>query len=215
MSTPLYAKVFENNRAWAAAQVAGDADFFARLADQQSPDFLYIGCADSRVPASVVMGMEPGAVFVHRNIANLVVHTDLNAQSVIQYAVEHLRVKHVVVCGHYGCGGVLAAMKSADLGVLNPWLREIRDVYRLHLDELEAIADPQARYRRLVELNVREQCLHVIKTAAVQQSWLEDQYPTVHGWVYDVANGQLIDLELDFGDVLEDIRRVYRLDARP
>lgn len=208
----IYTQVFENNRRWVAEMTVHDASFFEKLSRDQQPDFLYIGCADSRVPANQIMGIEPGGVFVHRNIANLVLHTDLNVQSVIEYAVVHLRVKHVVVCGHYGCGGVRAAMQSADLGVLNPWLREIRDVYRAHLDELEALPDDE-RYAKLVELNVREQCINVMKTAAVQTQWLRTQYPRVHGWVYDLRNGHLVDLELDFSDSLEQIRRVYHLEA--
>lgn len=207
-----YEKIFENNKKWVEEMKRQDANFFEELAKQQNPDFLYIGCSDSRIPANQVMGVAPGEVFVHRNIANLVLHTDLNAQSVIEYAVMHLHVKHIVVCGHYGCGGVNAAMQSKDLGVLNPWLREIRDVYRLHMDELEALPQEE-RFRRLVELNVREQCIHVIKTAAVQKQWLQYSYPEVHGWVYDLSNGLLVDLELDFTDILEQIRKVYHLEV--
>jgi carbonic anhydrase len=207
----LYKQVFENNRAWVKEMSGKDANFFDNLSREQTPDFLYIGCSDSRVPANVIMGVDPGAVFVHRNIANLVVNTDLNCQSVIEYAVRHLHVKHIVVCGHYGCGGVGAAMQSADLGILNPWLREVRDVYREHQTSLETL-DEASRYRHLVELNVRTQCVNVIKTAAVQQHWLQHKYPTVHGWVYDLKNGLLRDLELDFGGVLEGIRKVYHLD---
>ncbi len=207
----LYQQVFDNNRKWVESMNAKDATFFENLAKQQNPDFLYIGCADSRVPANVIMGVNPGDVFVHRNIANLVVNTDLNVQSVIEYAVAHLGVKHIVVCGHYGCGGVKAAMQSADLGVLNPWLREVRDVYRQHYEAL-AVCDEDERYRHLVELNVREQCVNVIKTASVQQSWLKNKTPTVHGWVYDLSNGLLKDLNLDFSEVLEGIRKVYHLD---
>ncbi len=208
----LYEQVFENNRTWVAEMKGRDTSFFEKLSKAQTPDFLFIGCADSRVPANVVMGVEPGQVFVHRNIANLVVNTDVNCQSVIEYAVRHLHVKHIVVCGHYGCGGVAAAMQSQDLGILNPWLREIRDVYRGHMETLGAL-DADARYRRLVELNVREQCINVIKTASVQKHWLQHRYPTVHGWVYDLSTGLLNDLALDFDDVLERIREVYRLDA--
>ncbi len=208
----LYEQVFENNRAWVAEMKGKDASFFENLSKAQTPDFLFIGCADSRVPANVVMGVEPGQVFVHRNIANLVVNTDVNCQAVIEYAVRHLHVKHIVVCGHYGCGGVAAAMQSQDLGILNPWLREIRDVYRGHMGTLEEL-DAEARYRRLVELNVREQCINVIKTASVQKHWLQHQYPTVHGWVYDLSTGLLRDLDLDFDDVLERIREVYHLEV--
>jgi carbonic anhydrase len=207
-----YDEVFENNRQWVARNTERDPDFFSRLATHQDPDFLFIGCADSRVPANEIMGLEPGDVFVHRNVANLVVGTDINAQSVIEYAVGHLDVKHVIVCGHYGCGGVAAAMQPADLGLLNGWLREIRDVYRLHQEELEAIEDTDARYRRLVELNVREQCVNVIKTAVVLKKYAHTGHPVVHGWVYDVANGLLRDLEVPFEEILERIQEIYRLE---
>ena len=204
-----YNKVFENNKRWVEERLAGDKDFFKKLSKDQNPDFLFIGCSDSRVPANEIMGLEPGDVFVHRNVANVVENTDLNAQSVIEYAVRHLRVKHIVVCGHYGCGGVKAAMQPKDLGVLNGWLRNIRDVYRLHKDELNAITDDNARYNRLVELNVREQCVNVLKTAVVQQLYTETNYPTVHGWVYDLGNGILKDLNLDFREILHDIQEIY------
>ena len=207
-----YQQIFENNRAWIARKTKDDPEYFHKLAGDQHPDLLFIGCSDSRVPANEIMGLEPGDVFVHRNIANLVCNTDLNAQSVIQYGVENLGVKHVIVCGHYGCGGVAAAMKSADMGQLNGWLREIRDVYRLHRRELEAIDDEPARYRRLVELNVEEQCVNVIKTAFVQQSYTRRGYPTVHGWVYALEDGLLRDLNIPFREILERIREIYRLD---
>ena len=207
-----YEEVFENNRKWVEENTRRDPDFFKRLKDGQSPDFLFIGCADSRVPANEIMGLQPGEVFVHRNVANLVVGTDINAQSVIEYAVGHLDVKHIVVCGHYGCGGVAAAMKPADLGLLNGWLREIRDVCRLHQEELGTIEDQDARYRRLVELNVQEQCVNIIKTAVVQKTYLRTGHPTVHGWVYDIANGLLRDLEIPFGKILEEIQEIYRLE---
>ncbi len=208
----LYEQLFENNRAWVATMQARDADFFEKLAREQNPDVLYIGCSDSRVPANVIMGVEPGQVFVHRNIANLVINTDINCQAVIEYAVSHLKVKHIVVCGHYGCGGVGAAMKSEDLGILNPWLQGIRDVYRKHQGSLEC-CDEVTRYRHLVELNVREQCINVSKTASVQRHWLRHHTPTVHGWVYDLKNGLLKDLNLDFVDVMERIRKVYHLEG--
>lgn len=207
-----YEQVFENNRQWVAQNLERDADFFHRLATHQSPDYLFIGCADSRVPANEIMGLEAGELFVHRNIANLVVNTDINAQSVIQYAVANLDVKHIIVCGHYGCGGVAAAMQPADLGLLNGWLREIRDVYRLHQQELDAVKDEDARYRRLIELNVQEQCVNVIKTAVVQKTYLHAGYPVVHGWVYDIANGLLRDLEVPFEEILGKIQEIYRLD---
>jgi carbonic anhydrase len=208
---PTYEEVFENNRAWVEKNTTKNADFFRRLATGQDPDFLFIGCADSRVPANELMGLEPGEVFVHRNVANLVVNTDLNAQSVVEYAVGHLNVQHVVVCGHYGCGGVKAAMQPADLGLLNGWLREIRDVYRLHRAELDAIGDEDARYRRLIELNVREQCVNLIKTAVIQKTYLRDGHPQVHGWVYDVGSGLLRDLEIPFEEILSEVREIYDL----
>ncbi len=207
----LYREVFERNRQWVAKRIAQDPSFFEHLAKEQHPAFLFIGCADSRVPASTIMGIEPGEVFVHRNVANLVVNTDSNSLATIHYAVDHLKVKFVVVCGHYGCGGVKAAMQPRDLGILNGWLREIRDVYRLHQEELDGIADPVARERRLVELNVQEQCLNVIKTAVVQRNFLKREAPTVHGWVYDLSTGLLKDLEIPFKESLEKVRELYRL----
>ena len=212
MSSDLYKQVFENNRRWVEQKRSADPEFFSRLAKEQTPEFLYIGCADSRVSANVITGLEPGQLFVHRNIANVVANTDVNCASVIQYAVEHLKVKHVVVCGHYGCGGVQAAMQSADLGLLNGWLREVRDVYRLHAEELDAIADQTARFKRLVELNVREQCFNVIKTAAVQKGYRSHGFPVVHGWVYELAEGLLRDLEIPFVELLDRVRQVYHLD---
>ncbi len=208
-----YKKVFDNNRRWVQEKRAHDPHYFTKLARGQSPEFLYIGCSDSRVPANEIMGLEPGEVFVHRNIANLVVNTDLNAHSVIEYAVTQLEVAHIVVCGHYGCGGVQAAMQSKDLGLLNPWLREVRDVRRLHHHELDELTDEQARYKRLVELNVQEQCIHVLKTASVQKSYAKHGYPMVHGWVFDLADGLLVDLAIPFDDIIEDIREIYRLEV--
>ncbi|MCC6723466.1 MAG: carbonic anhydrase [Saprospiraceae bacterium] len=207
----IYQQVFENNKKWVESKISHDADFFEKLAKDQTPDFLYIGCADSRVPANEIMGLEPGEVFVHRNIANLVVNTDLNVQSVIHYAVVHLQVKHIIVCGHYGCGGVKAAMVPKDLGLMNPWLRNIRDVYRIHQDELDGISDTEARYDRLVELNVREQCINVVKVASVQKRYYHEGYPTVHGWVYDLHNGYLKDLELDMEKEVAKIAKIYDL----
>ncbi len=212
MTEELYRKVFENNKRWVEEKRARDPDFFAHLARGQAPAFLYIGCADSRVPANEIMGLEPGEVFVHRNVANLVVNIDANANAVIQYAVELLKVEHIVVCGHYGCGGVRAAMQSADLGVLNGWLREVRDVYRLHAEELHSIADEGARFDRLVELNVEEQCVNVIKTAFVQKSYRRNGFPEVHGWVYHLDEGLLRDLEIPFVEVLDRVREIYHLD---
>lgn len=206
-----YEQIFENNQKWVEEKTSHDKDFFEKLAKDQTPDYLYIGCSDSRVPANEIMGLEPGEVFVHRNVANLVVSIDLNVMSVINYAVKHLKVKHIIVCGHYNCGGVKAAMTPQDLGILNPWLRNIRDVYRLHLNELDAIKDEKQRYDRLVELNVQEQCMNVIKTAVVQQLYDQTGYPEVHGWVFDLHNGLLNDLKIDFQKVLHDIQHIYNI----
>lgn len=206
-----YKRILENNRAWANQMTQQDPNYFKDLAKGQKPDFLYIGCSDSRVPANVVMGLGSGEVFVHRNIANVVSSTDLNVMSVVEYAVAHLEVKEILVAGHYGCGGVKAAMQPQDLGILNPWLRNIRDVYRLHEKELNAIADEDARTRRLVELNVQEQALNVIKIAAVQQGYLARGYPKVHGLVFDLETGLLHDLDLDFDAMLAHIQKIYRL----
>jgi len=204
-------RVFESNRSWAAEQSKKDPEFFKKLAAGQNPEYLWIGCSDSRIPAEQITGLAPGDAFVHRNIANLVCNTDLNAMSVINYAVEHLGVKHIVVCGHYGCGGVKAAMTPKDLGILNPWLRNIRDVYRLHEKELDAIADEEARYNRLVELNVIEQCRNVIKTAVVQKAYEKNGFPVVHGWVFGFKDGLLKDLEIDFESMLHSIQKIYNL----
>lgn len=204
-------RVFNNNREWAAKQTEKDPEYFAKLSAGQTPEYLWIGCADSRIPAEQITGLEPGEAFIHRNIANLVCNIDLNVMSVINYAVRHLHVKHIIVCGHYGCGGVKAAMTPKDLGILNPWLRNIRDVYRLHEKELDTIADETARYDRLVELNVVEQCRNVIKSAAVQQSYAENKYPIVHGWVFDFRDGLLKDLKIDFSAILADIQKIYNL----
>lgn len=204
-------KVFENNKKWINDKLSGDKDFFSELGKGQSPELLYIGCSDSRVTAEDLMGMGPGEVFVHRNIANMVISIDLNVMSVINYAVDQLKVNHVVVCGHYACGGVKAAMQSADLGILNPWLRNIRDVYRLHKNELNAIADEDKKYDRLVELNVQEQCVNLIKTAAVQKAY-RDRNLKVHGWVFDVHTGKLIDLDIDLEGILKNIMEIYHLD---
>jgi len=206
-----YEQLFENNKKWVASMKAKDADFFEKLAKDQTPEFLYIGCSDSRVPANEIMGLEPGEVFVHRNIANVVANIDLNVMSVINYAVANLHVQHIIVCGHYNCGGVKAAMMPHDMGILNPWLRNIRDVYRLHQNELDLITDEHERYNRLVELNVQEQAINVIKTAVVQKSYLKNKYPIVHGWVFDMKTGELKDLKINFTMVLQDIQKIYNL----
>jgi carbonic anhydrase len=203
--------VFENNTQWIKNKLQTDAEFFNSLGKGQSPELLYIGCSDSRVTAEDLMGLGPGDVFVHRNIANMVISIDLNVMSVINYAVQHLKVNHIVVCGHYACGGVKAAMQSVDLGILNPWLRNIRDVYRLHKNELNNIEDEDKRYDRLIELNVQEQCINLIKTAAVQKAY-RDRGLKVHGWVFDVHTGKLIDLKIDFEGILKNIMEIYHLD---
>lgn len=202
--------VFINNKKWIEEKLSTNKNYFEELAKGQSPEFLYIGCSDSRVTAEDIMGVQPGEVFVHRNIANLVNSVDLNVMSVINYAVRHLKVNHVVICGHYYCGGVKAAMQSADMGILNPWLRNIRDVYRLHKNELNAISDENQRYNRLIELNVQEQCINLIKTAAIQQAHKERGL-LVHGWVFDVHSGKLIDLKIDFPKILNSIMEIYKL----
>ncbi len=210
-----YEEIFENNKKWVADKLRSDDYFFDKLAEGQDPDFLYIGCSDSRVTAEELMGVKPGEVFVHRNIANIVGNNDLNVMSVINYAVDFLKVKHIIVCGHYYCGGVKAAMQSQDLGILNPWLRNIRDVFRFHKTELTLLTNEEARYKRLIELNVEEQCLNVIKTATVQKSYLKNGFPTVHGWVFDIKTGQLIDLNIDFEAKLKEIQEVYNLSDAP
>lgn len=204
-------KVFSDNKKWKWKKLESDNEYFEKLSQGQNPEVLYIGCADSRVTAEEMMGAEPGEVFVHRNIANVVPNGDLNALSVINYAVIHLKVKHIVVCGHYGCGGVMAAMQSVDLGLLNPWLRHIRDVYRLHQDELDAIEDEQLRYDRLVELNVQEQCVNVLKTPEVQLAYRSGNLD-VHGWIANLRNGEILDLQLDINEILGGIRKIYHLD---
>ena len=203
--------VFKNNEKWIKEKLATDPKFFDELGKGQNPELLYIGCSDSRVTAEDLMGMGPGEVFVHRNIANMVISIDLNVMSVVNYAVEHLKVNHVVVCGHYSCGGVKATMQSADLGILNPWLHNIRDVFRIHKDELNAIEDEDKKYDRLVELNVQEQCVNLIKTAAVQKAY-RDRGLKVHGWVFDIHTGKLIDLKIDFEGILRNIMEIYHLD---
>ena len=206
-----YKQIFENNQQWVKNRKAADVHLFEKLAADQNPDYLYIGCSDSRVAAEEMMGVGPGKVFVHRNIANVVNTLDMSSTAVIQYAVEHLNVKHIVVCGHYDCGGVKAAMQAKDYGLLNPWLRTIRDVYRLHQQELDAIADADERYRRFVEINVIEQCFNVTKMAVVQESYLQYRTPLVHGWVFDIHSGELIDLNIDFEDFIQKIQRIYDL----
>ena len=203
-------QIFENNRNWILEQTELDKDYFENLSKGQTPKLLYIGCSDSRVSAETLMGAEPGEVFVHRNIANLAPNNDLNVLSVISYAVTQLKVEHVVVCGHYYCGGIKAAMQNSDQGILNPWLRNIRDVYRLHQAELDSIADEEEKYKRLVELNVQEQCLNIIKSIDVQRAYIQRKMQ-IHGWVFDIHSGKLIDLKIDIPKIVEDIQDIYRL----
>ena len=203
-------RIFDNNKEWVKKKLELDPQYFEELSKGQNPNFLYIGCSDSRVSAEELMGISPGNAFVHRNIANMVPNTDLNVMSVIEYAVKHLEVNHVVVCGHYNCGGVKAAMQPADLGVLNPWLRNIRDVYRIHKTELNNIEKEDDRYKRLVELNVQEQCVNVLKAAVVQKA-INERGLRVHGWVFDISSGKLIDLKFETKKILEGIEEIYHL----
>jgi carbonic anhydrase len=184
-------KLLENNKVWAAHMVQQDPDFFKRLVSVQRPDYLWIGCSDSRVPPDQVTQAKPGEIFIHRNVANQVIHTDMNLLSVLQYAVEVLEVKHIIVCGHYGCGGVKAAMTRHDYGLINKWLRHIKDIYRLHQEELDNIADENLRLNRLIEINIIEQAYHVADTSIVQRAWKKRHAPDIHGWVYDLADGIL------------------------
>ncbi|SMC79940.1 carbonic anhydrase [Moheibacter sediminis] len=202
--------VFSQNEKWIEQKLEVNPDYFSDLSKGQNPEVLYIGCSDSRVTAEDLMGAQAGEVFVHRNIANMVISIDLNVMSVLNYAVNHLKVNHIVVCGHYFCGGVKAAMQAQDLGILNPWLRNIRDVYRLHKDELNQIYEENDRYNRLIELNVQEQCINLLKTAAVQKAYKERNLQ-VHGWVFDIHSGKLNDLKIDFEKELKEIMEIYNL----
>ena len=184
-----YEKLLLENKAWAAEKIGDDPAYFDRLADIQTPDFLWIGCSDSRVPANEITGTQPGEIFVHRNVANMVVHTDLNLLTVLEYAVHHLKVKHVIVCGHYGCGGVKASMTQHNFGIINKWLRNIKDVYRIHRDEIDSIKEEEGRVNRMVELNVQEQVMNLAKTSIIQKAWKQNQFPHLHGWVYGLKDG--------------------------
>ena len=206
-----YNQLLENNKNWVANKLVNDPDYFKRLSVGQKPPVLWIGCADSRVPANEIIGAEPGEVFVHRNIANMVVHSDMNMLSVLDYAVNVLQVKHIIVCGHYGCGGVQAAMTNKHIGLIDNWIRHIKDVYRLHRPELDAIDDENTRFNRFVELNVFEQVLDLGKTSIVQAAWDRGQELHVHGWVYDIHDGFIRDMHVTLKDngTLSD---VYKLD---
>lgn len=205
-------ELLANNRRWAAEIAQRDPGFFERLAHQQTPKYLWIGCSDSRVPANQIVGLAPGNVFVHRNVANLVVHTDLNCLSVIQYAVEVLRVHHIIVCGHYGCGGVAAALHRHRHGLIDNWLRHIQDIQEKHLAEIAALSDSNAQHDRLCELNVIEQCINVAQTTIVEDAWARGQDLTIHGWIYDLSDGLLRDLVVDMGSPAE---LAARLQAKP
>ncbi len=202
--------LLDNNRRWSVERTKQDPEFFARLAHQQKPQYLWIGCADSRVSADVIIGLKPGEVFVHRNVANLVVHTDMDCLAVMQYAVDVLQVKHIIVCGHYGCGGVLAAMTNRSYGLIDNWLRYIKDILREHSAELEAIADPEARGDRLCELNVARQVANVCHTDIVQDAWRRGQPLAVHGWIYGLKDGIIHDLGVTM-EHADQIDAVYRM----
>lgn len=206
-----YEKLLLENKAWAHELKEEDPDYFNRLATLQTPEFLWIGCSDSRVPANQITGTQPGEIFVHRNIANLVIHTDVNLLSVLDYAVNHLKINHVIVCGHYGCGGVKAAMTNHDFNhLLNMWLRNIKDVYRLYQEELEAITGEEARTDRLVELNVKEQVMKLAKTSIIQRAWKYNNRPVLHGWVYGLKDGIIKSLfDMQPG---ADISSIYKYD---
>jgi len=206
-----YLRLLENNKNWVKEQLNLDPTYFEKLSKGQSPEYLWIGCSDSRVPANQITGTEPGEVFVHRNIANMVVHSDMNMLSVLSYAVDVLKVKHIIVCGHYGCGGVIAAMKNQQFGLIDNWLRHIKDVYRYHHVELDAIEDENERARKFVELNVQEQVHDLGKTSIVQNAWRRNQPLHIHGWVYDIHDGLINDLKVTF-TCTKDLHKVYHLD---
>lgn len=206
-----YKKLLDGNKQWVAEKLKEDAEFFSKLAHGQNPPLLWIGCADSRVPANEITNTKPGEVFVHRNIANMVVHTDMNMLSVLDYAVQILKVKHIIVCGHYGCGGILAALSNSHFGLIDNWLRNIKDVYRLHQKELDAITNQEEKARRMVEINVIEQVYNLAKTSTVQNAWETNQPLHLHGWAYDVANGVIKDLDVTVRDD-RDLGGIYKFD---
>jgi carbonic anhydrase len=202
--------LFENNRRWAAEVKKHDPEFFLKLSKQQSPNYLWIGCSDSRVPANQIVGLMPGEIFVHRNVGNVIVHTDFNCLSVVQFAVSVLKVKHIIVCGHYGCGGVLAALRNSNLGLIDNWLRHIRDIFRRHHDLLESVEEETRRLKMLCELNVIEQVNNVSSTTIVQEAWSVGEELSVHGWIYGIETGLIKDLGLTIsspGEALEQYRR--------
>lgn len=205
-----YKQILENNRNWVAGKIENDPEYFSRLSEGQTPPLLWIGCADSRVPAHEITGTQPGEVFVHRNIANMVIHSDMNMLSVLDYAVNVLKVKHVIVCGHYGCGGVKAALGNQNIGIIDNWIRHIKDVYRFHHLELDAIEDENKKFDRFVELNVVEQVMDLAKTSIVQNAWRNGQNLWIHGWVYSIKDGLVKDLNVNFGSN-DELPDVYRL----
>ncbi|MGL2986449.1 carbonate dehydratase [Flavobacterium sp. RSSA_27] len=205
-----YKKILDNNKEWVEQCLAEDPNYFQDLAKGQTPPLLWIGCSDSRVPANEIIGAKPGEVFVHRNIANMVVHTDMNMLSVLDYAVNVLKVKHVLVCGHYGCGGVKAAMENSSIGIIDNWIRHIKDVYRLHYEYLDSIPDLDKRFNTFVELNVKEQVFDLAKTSIVQAAWKNNQELTLHGWVYGLNSGFVTDLKVNISSN-KDLDEVYQL----
>ena len=205
-----YKKIVDNNKKWVENKLAISPNYFKNLADGQNPPLLWIGCSDSRVPANEIIGAEPGEVFVHRNIANMVVHSDMNMLSVLDYAVNALKVKHVIVCGHYGCGGVKAAMGNSSIGIIDNWIRHIKDVYRFHQQELDAIENEKKRFNTFVEINVKEQVLDLAKTSIVQNAWKNGQELSLHGWVYGLNDGYVTDLGVNF-NCDKDLDDVYQL----
>ena len=205
-----YKKILDNNKKWVENKLSVNPNYFKNLADGQNPPLLWIGCSDSRVPANEIIGAEPGEVFVHRNIANMVVHSDMNMLSVLDYAVNALKVKHVIVCGHYGCGGVKAAMGNSSIGIIDNWIRHIKDVYRFHQKELDAITDEKERFNTFIEINVKEQVLDLAKTSIVQNAWKNGQELSLHGWVYGLNDGYVTDLGVNFS-CDKDLDDVYQL----
>lgn len=205
-----YKKILDNNKKWVQDKLAISPNYFKNLADGQEPPLLWIGCSDSRVPANEIIGAEPGEVFVHRNIANIVVHSDMNMLSVLDYAVNALKVKHVIVCGHYGCGGVKAAMGNSSIGIIDNWIRHIKDVYRFHQQELDAIENEKERFNKFIEINVKEQVMNLAKTSIVQNAWKNGQELSLHGWVYGLNDGYVTDLDVNFS-CDKDLDDVYQL----
>lgn len=209
--TDFYKRILDNNKLWVESQLAIDPEYFNDLSKGQNPPLLWIGCSDSRVPANEIIGAKPGEVFVHRNIANLVIHTDMNMLSVLDYAVNALKVQHIIVCGHYGCGGVKAAMRNESIGIIDNWIRHIKDSFRIHQNELLAIENDEQRFNRLVELNVIEQVYDLAKTSIVQNAWKTGQKLNLHGWVYGLNSGYVTDLNVNFS-CNKDLDEVFKLD---